>query len=201
MTASEPTWRAMYEIAISALRMTREAVEALGPAASLESREAVLLRGPEPVHEGEAQCEAIRRYRDNMERERATLTANLRQEIEATARQRNSHATRAEAAEADRDALADKLEKAEHTREEWRWTAHESATAADALGRRVQALEEALRPFAAVAERDIGTDETDGDLFRSANKHNRAPLLTVGDLRRAAAALSAGGAGREGEAP
>lgn len=49
---------------------------------------------------------------------------------------------------------------------------------------------EALRPFAAVAAADIGSDEADGDLFSPIN-HNRAPRLTVGDFRRALAALSA----------
>lgn len=47
---------------------------------------------------------------------------------------------------------------------------------------------EALEPFALVAEHDIGSDETDTDTFRPIG-HNRAPLLTVGDLRRARAAL------------
>ncbi|MGY4333221.1 hypothetical protein ACVWWG_007638 [Bradyrhizobium sp. LB7.2] len=48
---------------------------------------------------------------------------------------------------------------------------------------------EALRPFAAVAAVDIGSDEADGDLFSPINDHN-APRLTVGDFRRALAALS-----------
>jgi hypothetical protein len=51
-------------------------------------------------------------------------------------------------------------------------------------------LREALRPFAAVAAVDIGSDEADGDMFSSINHHN-APRLTVGDFRRALAALSA----------
>ncbi len=52
-------------------------------------------------------------------------------------------------------------------------------------------LREALRPFARVAEHDIGDDETDGDRFLPIvdRRHARAPLLTVGDLRRALAAL------------
>ena len=48
---------------------------------------------------------------------------------------------------------------------------------------------EALGPFAAVAEHDIGDDETDGEVFRPMQFVNRAPKLTVGDLRRARAAL------------
>ncbi len=52
-------------------------------------------------------------------------------------------------------------------------------------------LREALRPFARVAEHDIGDDETDGDRFLPIvdRRHARAPLLTWGDLRRALAAL------------
>jgi hypothetical protein len=50
-------------------------------------------------------------------------------------------------------------------------------------------LVEALRPFAAVAESDIGIDETDDDQFQPIH-HHRAPLITVGDMRRARAALS-----------
>ena len=52
-------------------------------------------------------------------------------------------------------------------------------------------LREALRPFARVAEHDIGDDETDGDRFLPIvdRRHARAPLLTGGDLRRALAAL------------
>lgn len=48
----------------------------------------------------------------------------------------------------------------------------------------------ALAPFAAVAEHDIGADETDDDLFRPMANHNRAPRIVVGDLRRARSALS-----------
>jgi hypothetical protein len=50
----------------------------------------------------------------------------------------------------------------------------------------------ALEPFANVAAHDIGDDETDRDAFRpfSNPKWAAAPLLTVGDLRRARAALA-----------
>lgn len=51
------------------------------------------------------------------------------------------------------------------------------------------AVREALKPFAAVAEYDIGETEADADIYRPMSKNNRAPLLTVGDLRRAYAAL------------
>ena len=51
-------------------------------------------------------------------------------------------------------------------------------------------LRAALKPFADVAENDIGDDETDADIFRPiTGRYNHAPLLTVGDLRTAAAAL------------
>lgn len=46
----------------TALAMIRDAVEELfGPAASLESPDAVLLRGPEPHHEAEAVIAALQR--------------------------------------------------------------------------------------------------------------------------------------------
>ena len=47
--------------------MVREAIEELfGPVASLESEEAVLLRGPEPQHEAEAIIVALERVRDHV---------------------------------------------------------------------------------------------------------------------------------------
>jgi len=55
---------------------------------------------------------------------------------------------------------------------------------------RIAQLEAALRPFALVAEHDIGLDEADVDRFRPMTRHNRAPLLRVGDLRAARKALS-----------
>lgn len=54
-------------------------------------------------------------------------------------------------------------------------------------------LRAALEPFAMVAEYDIGTDESDDDLFKPMNKHNRAPRLKVGDFRRSLAAVSRSG--------
>jgi len=53
-------------------------------------------------------------------------------------------------------------------------------------------LRDALEPFAKVAEHDIGESETDDDLFRPMMQHNRAPRLTVGDMRKALAALAGG---------
>lgn len=59
-------------------------------------------------------------------------------------------------------------------------------------------LREALEPFAAVAEYDIGEDETDNDVFTPMTWVNaRARVLTVGDFRRARAALQTV-AGKEG---
>jgi hypothetical protein len=51
--------------------MIREAVEEFGPVASLDSEEAVLLRGPEPVHEAEAIVEALIRVRARLDAEMA----------------------------------------------------------------------------------------------------------------------------------
>lgn len=50
-------------------------------------------------------------------------------------------------------------------------------------------LLDALRPFAECAEHDIGQSEDDADTFRNST-HNRAPKITVGDLRRARAAIA-----------
>lgn len=48
----------------AALRMVRDAIEELfGPAANLESEEAVLLRGPEPHHDAEAIIAALQNIR------------------------------------------------------------------------------------------------------------------------------------------
>ena len=61
--AETELWKRMYRNAVTALAMVREAIEMFGPATSLESQEATLLRGPEPVHEAEAICEALTRLR------------------------------------------------------------------------------------------------------------------------------------------
>lgn len=49
---------------------------------------------------------------------------------------------------------------------------------------------EALEPFAAVAENDIGETEADADRFIPMRSYNRAPQITVGDMRRARAVLA-----------
>lgn len=47
-----------------AIRMVRDAIEELfGPVASLESEDAVLLRGPEPHHDAEAIIVALQRVK------------------------------------------------------------------------------------------------------------------------------------------
>jgi hypothetical protein len=51
-------------------------------------------------------------------------------------------------------------------------------------------LRVALKPFSDVAEHDIDDDDPNEDRFRPIHC-NRAPLLTVGDLRRARAAILA----------
>jgi hypothetical protein len=59
------------------------------------------------------------------------------------------------------------------------------------LRKEIEPLRSALKPFAAVAESDIGRDETDADIFQPMRSgYNREPLITVGDMRRAASALS-----------
>lgn len=64
----------------------------------------------------------------------------------------------------------------------------------------VKELVEALKPFALVAEHDIGESETDADLFRPMEgKYARASRLTVGDLRRARDALESLSRDRAGE--
>lgn len=60
---------------------------------------------------------------------------------------------------------------------------------------RVEAAEQALKPFALTAEHDIGSTETDADIFQQMGQYNRAPKITVGDMRRALAALENGPAG------
>lgn len=94
-----------------------------------------------------------------------------------------------------RDTCA-RAEQAERERDEAREAAHYANGTAelamkhrDTAEARVKELEEALDPFAAVAEHDIGEDEVDKDRFTPMVVNHRAPLITVGDLRRARAAL------------
>lgn len=78
------------------------------------------------------------------------------------------------------------------------WKAEKArATAASseaaALRVKLEEYRKALEPFALVADRDIGDDEADTDRFQPMRTpYNRAPLLTVGDLRRARALASGG---------
>ena len=56
---------------------------------------------------------------------------------------------------------------------------------------RIATLEAALVPFAEAAENDIGAHERD-DAFYSVAGRISVPPITIGDLRRAAAALKEG---------
>ena len=102
----------------------------------------------------------------------------------------------------------------EHVRYEYMPTAarlamEEAAAALEAQQARIAELEaesaaltKALRPFAEVARHDIGEDEADADLFKPMSERNaRAPLLKVGDLRRAAFSIDDAAAenGQDGE--
>lgn len=56
-----------------AIRMVRDAIEELfGPVASLESEDAVLLRGPEPHHDAEAIIAALQRVKARQGYERCS---------------------------------------------------------------------------------------------------------------------------------
>ena len=64
-------------------------------------------------------------------------------------------------------------------------------TQIEELARENEMLREALRPFAQVAEYDIGSDEADGDTCRPMDaRYANAEPIKVGHLRRAFAALS-----------
>lgn len=64
LRAIDETWRANVQAHAAAMRMVRDAIgEMFGPLASLESEEAVLLRGPEPHHDAEAIIAALARLR------------------------------------------------------------------------------------------------------------------------------------------
>ena len=52
-----------------------------------------------------------------------------------------------------------------------------------------ETLRAALEPFANVAKHDVGEGESDMDRY-TPMKHNHAPHISVGDLRRARAALA-----------
>lgn len=57
-------WRANMQAHGAAMRMIRDAIEELfGVVASLESADAVLLRGPEPHHDAEAVIAALQRVK------------------------------------------------------------------------------------------------------------------------------------------
>jgi hypothetical protein len=60
--AEDEHGRENYQNAWAALRMIRETIETLGPPGARPSGEAVLmLYGPEPIHEGQAISDALRK--------------------------------------------------------------------------------------------------------------------------------------------
>jgi hypothetical protein len=62
MIEEREPWRENFQNALAALRMIRETIETLGPPGVLPSNEAVLmLYGPEPIHEGQAIVDALKR--------------------------------------------------------------------------------------------------------------------------------------------
>ncbi|MCX5516174.1 hypothetical protein C3941_19480 [Kaistia algarum] len=64
LRATDTIWRDNVQAHAAAMRMVRDAIgEMFGPLASLESEEAVLLRGPEPHHDAEAIIAALSRLR------------------------------------------------------------------------------------------------------------------------------------------
>lgn len=118
-----------------------------------------------------------------------------------------SDAERMRLMQADIDALkceraspTEKLEKCELERDHWKQEFRvlnscergllSEKIAHDALISEMDEVLEALRPFADVADRDIGEDESDNDRFRPMFALNAAPPLLVGDLRRASTLLS-----------
>lgn len=71
-------------------------------------------------------------------------------------------------------------------------------TLLDTMAEEVERLRAALEPFSLIAEHDIGDSESDRDKFVPfVSNYNRAPKLTVGDLRRARTALRSGSEGGE----
>jgi hypothetical protein len=61
-TTNAKPWRDNYQNAWAALRMICETIEALGPPGALPPREAVvMLYGPEPIYEGQAIVDALRK--------------------------------------------------------------------------------------------------------------------------------------------
>ncbi len=78
--------------------------------------------------------------------------------------------------------------------------AHDTALTAEVerLKAQCEALAGALAPFSRVAARDIGIDEADNDLFRTAGtKYNQAPPLNVGHFRDVEVVLAAYAASKD----
>lgn len=92
---------------------------------------------------------------------------------------------RAEAAEAEVEKLRAEVEfqrnRAERAETLWKADINSWHKTEARLAKAV----EVLRPFADVADHDIGSDEADSDTFRPMTNHNIAAKITVGDMRRA----------------
>ncbi len=89
-------------------------------------------------------------------------------------------------------AVGRELSNKAHTIEQHEHDYHEgNAILFGQCSRLLTVLADALRPFAEVADKDIGTDEADADIFRPMSAgNNRAPLLKVGDFRTASEAVN-----------
>jgi hypothetical protein len=84
------------------------------------------------------------------------------------------------------------LKEAEAECNRWAETSNERDDRERALKARLKEAEKVIAPFAAVADHDIGSTETDADYFRPMTVNNHAPRLRVGHLRAARAFLNAG---------
>lgn len=88
-------------------------------------------------------------------------------------------------------ALPDDAEDSDPNPADMHWIAACDPDTIRELLRQRDEMAKALEPFAAVAEHDIGDDETDADIFLPMSRRNaRARLITVGDMRKARAALA-----------
>ena len=100
----------------------------------------------------------------------------------------------------DRDRLREDVTDARRDRNLTNAALKETCADLSALRSRVETLEAALMPFVEVEKHDIGSDETDEDQFQPSQwNYNKAPKLTIGDFRRARAALTNTPPARDGE--
>lgn len=86
----------------------------------------------------------------------------------------------------------DIIKRLERERDEWREACRAHGEKAARAERALADAVAVLEPFADVAEQDIGRDESNADFFRPMNpRYAKAPAITVGDMRRAAATIRA----------